>query len=357
MKKFPLISSIVCALGISICSSACTWSTKAYRDYALFDLHVHLDGAISAKTIIQVAKQDGVELPTTNAKELQKYISVDENCTGLEDYLTKFEIPNKVLQTEYGLKECADDVLARFAKQGIKYTELRMAPQKCTEKGLSQDKVVSALLDVINKSEESHKIKSRLILCMMREGTKEDNKETIDVAKKYLGQGVVSIDLAGLESKYPNELFVEEFLYAKEQGVPYTIGAGQDAGYESVNSALDLGAVRISHGIRSLENKDTMKRLKQTGTPLTLCPKSYIDTNAIEGGIKNLNIKKLLSNGVKVTLNTGNPTVSDTTLKYQYEMLNDLGVSVKQAKQIALNSIEASFLNEEEKAELREYVK
>ena len=149
---------------------------KNFEDYALFDIHLHLDGALSSEIIIKIAKEEGIELPTYEPRELDKYLMVPKDCKDLNEDLERFDLPNLVLQTKYGLKEATNDLLDRLAKQGLKYVEIRMAPQLSTAKGLSQDKVVETLLEVINKSEKVHSIKSKLILCLMRGASKEKNQ-------------------------------------------------------------------------------------------------------------------------------------------------------------------------------------
>lgn len=321
---------------------------KTLKDYALFDIHLHLDGALSSKIIIEVAKHEGLTLPTYDEKELNKYLMVPKDCKSLNEYLERFDLPNVILQSKYGLEMATNDLLQRLSKQGLKYVEIRMAPQLSTNNGLSQDEVVETLLKVINSSQEVHSIKSNLILCLMRGSTKEKNIETVKTAKKYLGKGVVALDLAGAEALFPNELYKEEFELAKSLGIPFTLHAGEASGYQSVESALDMGAVRIGHGIHSLENMDTVARLVQNNIPLEICPTSNMDTKAIKN-LNDLRLKEFLKYGVKVTINTDDPTVSNTTLKEEYELLEQMGLTVEQAKEIALNTLNASFLSEKEK--------
>lgn len=325
---------------------------KTFLDYALFDIHLHLDGSLSAEAIIKIAKKEGITLPTYDEKELQKYLSVDKNCQSLNEFLEKFGLPNLVLQTKYGLKEATEDLLKRLAKQGLKYVEIRMAPQLSTDKGLTQEEVVKTLLEVINKSQEVHSIKSNLILCLMRGASKEKNFETVEVAKKYLGKGVVAIDLAGAEALFPNELYKAEFEYAKSLGVPFTIHAGEASDYKSVESALDIGAVRIGHGIHSIQNLETLNRMIENKIPFEICPTSNLETKAIDS-LHDLRLKELLKYGAIITINTDDMTVCGTTLKDEFKLLEEMGLSLEQAHQIALNTINSSFLSEEEKENLR----
>ena len=328
---------------------------KSFEDYALFDIHLHLDGALSPEVIIKIAKEEGIELPTFDPVELKYYLAVPKDCKSLNEYLERFTLPNLVLQTRYGLKEATSDLLERLAKQGLKYVEIRMAPQLSTDKGLTQDEVVETLLEVINKAQEVHSIKANVILCLMRGASKEKNLETVRIAKKYLGKGVVALDLAGAEALFGNELYTEEFALAKSLGIPFTIHAGEASGFESVESALDMGAIRIGHGIHSLDNKPTIYRLIVNKIPLEICPTSNLDTKTIKT-LDDLRLKDFMNYGVIVTINTDDPTVSDTTLKDEFKLLEQMGLSIEDAKQIALNTINSSFLTELEKEQLKQYL-
>lgn len=328
---------------------------RNYTKYAIIDLHLHLDGALSPEAILKVALTENLDLPTYVPEELMDYLKVSKNCESLVEYLTKFDIPNLALQSEYGLTECTLDLLRRLSSQGLKYVEIRMAPQLSVNKGLTQDEVVNIVLKALKRGEELYEIKSNLILCMMRHASKEINKETITVAKKYLGLGVVALDLAGAEAPHLNEEFVEEFALAKSLDIPFTIHSGEDAGAFSVLSAVKLGANRIGHGIHAIEDPNVVDVLVKKGIPLEICPTSNMDTKSIRF-LDELPVKPFLDKGVKVTINTDDPTVSNTTLAREYELLDVLGLSEEEVKTIALNSVEAAFLSEEEKENLRQYI-
>lgn len=326
-----------------------------FEKYAIIDLHLHLDGALSSEAIINVALKENIELPTYNTRELDKYLNVPKNCRSLEEYLERFDIPNLALQTEYGIKTCTLDLLRRLAAQGLKYVEIRMAPQLSTAKGLTQDRVVEILLETLKKGQELFELDSNLILCMMRHADPEINYETIDVAKKYLGQGVTAIDLAGAEKAHPNEEFKELFRYAKHLGIPFTIHSGEDAGPESVKSAIELGASRIGHGIHAIEDNAVTDELLVKEIPLEICPTSNLDTKSITK-LEDLPVKPFLDRGIKVTINTDDPTVSNVTLAHEYCLLKELGLEENDVRLIALNSVEAAFLEDDKKEKLREYI-
>ena len=327
-----------------------------YKKYAIVDLHLHLDGSLSAKAILKVAKLEGINLPADNEEDLNKFLMVPENCKSLNEYLERFALPNLVLRSKQGLEICTLDLLERLAADGLKYVEIRMAPQLSTNKGLSQEEVVKTLIETCKKSEKYH-IFSNLILCMMRgNDTKEKNIETINVAKKFLGKGVVAMDLAGAEGLFPNEMFNEEFKLINKLNIPLTIHAGEAAGANSVKSALKFGASRIGHGIHSIEDESVLKELKEKCICLEVCPKSNLDTKTISK-YDDLPLRQFINKGIKVSINTDDMTVSNTTLKQEYETLVKMGFNEKDLYWFAENSINASFADAKTKEYLLDFMK
>lgn len=327
-----------------------------FEKYAIADIHLHLDGSLSPKAVIHVAKKEHIELPTCDEKELVNYLEVPENCNSLNEYLKRFDLPNLVLQSKYGLRYCTLDLLKRLADDGVKYTEIRMAPQLSTAKGLSQEEVVKVLINALIEGEKEFGIKSNLILCMMRgNNLRNKNIETVEIAQKYKSQKVVAIDLAGAEALFPNEMFDLEFALVKKYGLNLTIHAGEASGSESVESAIQFGADRIGHGIHSIEDKNVCELLKKLGICLEICPKSNLDTKTIKNYLE-LPIRQFMDLGIKVSINSDDMSVSNTSVKKEYETLSKLGFNEKELRSFALNTIEASFADEATKAYLKKFI-
>ena len=188
---------------------------------------------------------------------------------------------------------------------------------------------------------------------MRRNYSFEQNMEIVKLAKKYLGNGCCAIDLVGDEASYKTEDFKELFNIINKEGIPFTIHAGEASSYESVQSAIEFGAKRIGHGIKSIENIDTVNNLIKNNIFLEVCPDSNLDTHAVES-IEDHPIRELVDLGVAVTINTDNRTVSDTSLDHEYDLLrNHLGFTDEDILNFNLNAIEAAFISEEEKEQLR----
>lgn len=320
----------------------------------MVDLHMHLNGSLSAEIVIALAKKHNVELPTYDAEQLKKLISVPLDCDSLNEYLKCTKIPRLVTQTKDGISDAVFMLLEELKNQGLIYAEIRFAPQRHRDNGLSQEEVVLSALDGLKKSS----LKAKLVLCCMRGNDLEkENLETIDIAKKYLGKGVGGVDLAGAEALFKTQDYKNVFEYAKKLGVPITIHAGEADGPESVIDALDMGATRIGHGIRSVYDEKLIKRLIDENITLEMCPSSNFQTRAVSNKV-DYPLRKFLDLGVKVTLNTDNKTISSTELEGEFEFAEkELGLKKEERKILYENAINASFTSAEEKQELYELLR
>lgn len=305
------------------------------------DLHLHLDGSMTASYLLKQAKKQGIALPTEKEEELWNYLKAPMDCENLNEYLTKFDLPLQVMQTEEALTEAVSDLCVRLKEQGLSYAEIRFAPQLHVKKGLMQEEVVKAAIKGLLQEET---FCASLILCCMRmEDNEAENLETIRLGAKYLGHGVVAVDLAGAEALFPTKQFEAVFKEAREKNLPFTIHAGEAAGAESIWKAIEFGAKRIGHGVRCLEDEQLLTYLREHQIPLELCPSSNLQTKAVQGKYP---LKELLEQGLCVTINTDNMTVSDTTLEKEFDFVKTVcGLSKEQLDTIKENAKRAAFVN------------
>lgn len=309
----------------------------------LIDLHIHLDGSVSVPMARKLADISGVDLGTVSNEQLKTRLSVQEGCQNLNEYLEKFDFPLSLLQTSAAITECVRMLIKEQEQDGVMYSEIRFAPQRHTNNGLTQLQVVEAAIKGLDES-DMHK----LILCCMRgDNNKEENMLTVEMAHTFLGKGVVALDLAGAEGIYPTNAFKGIFSKAAAYNIPFTIHAGEADGSISIWDALDMGAKRIGHGIRSAfkdeySNK-VIERLKRENIPLELCPTSNLNTKVVES-IKEYPIKKLINEGVIVTINTDNRMVSDTSIKKELKLLKgEAGIDDKTIAKLLINSAQSVF--------------
>ena len=314
----------------------------------LVELHLHLDGALSIDNCRKIAQIQDIDIPLDD-NEIGKMMMVSSDCHDLNEFLTKFEFPLSLLQTTDGIKNAVKNLQEELIEQGIIYAEIRFAPQLHLEKGLNQDEVVEAAIEGLNSSS----LKSNLILCCMRGNDNHDaNMETVRIAKKYLGKGVCAVDLAGAEGLYPTIDFKDIFDYAKELDIPFTIHAGEADGPSSVNDAINFGAKSIGHGVRAIEDINTVKLIADKGITLEVCPTSNICTS-IYNNICDIPIKELMDKGVNITINTDDPTVCNTKLKDELILIaNAFNFNYDDIVKLQLNAINASFANHEVKEEV-----
>ena len=203
----------------------------------------------------------------------------------------------------------------------------------------------------MNRAKEEFGIDGNLILCCMRgDNNKEENLETVKIAKEYLGKGVCALDLAGAEALFKTENFEDIFKIAKENNIPFTIHAGEADGPESIKKALEFGAKRIGHGVRCIEDKQLMGMLAQEGIALEVCPISNLQTQAIEG---NHPIEELYRKGLSVTVSTDNNTVSNTDIVSEYGwVLRNTTLTVNDLINMNLNAARNIFASPEKRIEL-----
>jgi len=322
------------------------------KEHALIDLHLHLDGSLSLESVRELAQMQGITVPEDD-KLLLQLLQVSENCHDLNEYLEKFDFPLTLLQTKESISKAIYNLERELQEDGLLYAEIRFAPQLHTQNGLTQEQVVEAAIEGMNRS----RFRSNLILCCMRgDANHVQNLETVHVAKHFLGRGVCAIDIAGAEALYPTSHFQDLFQLASELGVPYTIHAGEADGPQSVYKALEFGTSRIGHGVRSIEDGGLMKELASRGTILELCPTSNLNTNIFQQ-IEEYPLKKLMDAGIKVTINTDNITVSGTTLKKEFKKITDtFALSDKELLSLLQNAVEATFADEATKSWLKQMI-
>ncbi|MCD7752292.1 MAG: adenosine deaminase [Lachnospiraceae bacterium] len=323
----------------------------------MIDIHLHFDGSLPLQLVQRHAKLQQLPYADLPEDELRDRIVCPIDCESLNDFLARFAIPLEILQTYDSLRESVEAVLDILKSQGILYAELRFAPQHHTQKGLTQEKAVLAALEGLHNGLADGRMKAQLILCAMRgDGNDDANFETLNLAAKYLHQGVCAFDLAGAEALFPTEHYRELFAHATELGVPFTIHAGEAAGPESIRAALSFGAKRIGHGVHAIEDPALVEDLKEKQTILECCVISNVQSKAVKC-VEEHPVKYFLEQGLKVTLNTDNMTISQTSMAKEVAYVRDhLGLTREQEMQLYLNAVDGAFLDEKSKEELRNAV-
>lgn len=326
----------------------------------LIDLHLHLDGSVPFTTIKELMNIHGI--PAVDDQILRQKLSVGPYCHNLNEFLEKFAFPVHLMQTAADLQLIVFSLLQKLKKQGLVYVEIRFAPQLHTEQGLTQEEVVRAAIAGLNqffnwqkenraKQPELH---ATLLLCLMRlKNNYEQNLETVRVAKAFMEYGVSGLDLAGAETtEFAISNYTALFNLASKNDIPFTIHAGEAMGPKSIYQALNLGAKRIGHGIRCIEDPQLVKDIIKNKITLECCATSNLNTKAFSQ-IDHYPVKKLLHQGAKVTLNSDDMTVSNIDLPHEYQLLEEkTGLSSTDEKELYLNAVRAAFCSSKEKSRL-----
>ena len=322
------------------------------KNYGLIDLHLHLDGSLSLKSVRDLARMQNIPVEPDDEK-LLKMLQVGPDCKDLNEYLEKFAFPGSLLQKPEAITRAVENLRKELKDQGLLYAEIRFAPQLHLLKGLTQRQVVEAAVEGL----KAEGVKAELILCCMRgDRNHEENMETVRLTAEFYGKGVCATDLAGAEALFPNPGFEDLFRLAWELKVPFTIHSGEALGPESVYQALAFGAKRLGHGVRSVEDPALLKRLAEEQVTLELCPTSNLNTN-IFASIEDYPLLALMDAGVRVTLNTDNLMVSGVTLQSEWEkVIRTFGLSGDQILTLQKNAAEASFASPKVKQWLLEQV-
>lgn len=308
------------------------------------ELHLHLDGSVRLDTASMLTGK--------NIEEVRSLMIAKEKCHDLNEYLTKFNLANEIMQSQENLTRIAKELVEDLKNDNVIYAEVRFAPLLHTKKGLTGEEVIEAVL--LGLKDEDLKV--NLILCMMRQFSFEDNLKTIELAIKYLDKGVVAIDLAGAEALYPTANFERLFQIAKDKNIPFTIHAGEADGKDSILSAINFKTKRIGHGVRCIEDKETLDMINKNNITLEVCPTSNIQTDIFEN-YHDHPIRKLYDMNILVTINVDNMTVSNIDLTQEYEKLvKNFNFTLKDFKKMNINAINASFLKEELKEKYREII-
>jgi adenosine deaminase len=309
------------------------------------DLHVHLDGSLRLETILDLAKKQKVGLPAADAEGLRKFMHLGENVGSLVEYLKAFDVTLAVMQTEESLYRVAYELAEDAAHENVRYMEVRYAPMLHTRLGLRITSVVEAVLAGLREAHEDWGIESNVIVCGIRNISPESSLEMAELAVAYKGRGVVGFDLAGGEDGHPAKHHKAAFQLVRDNNINTTIHAGEAFGPESIAQALHVcGAHRIGHGCRLREDGDLLHYVNDHRIPMEACPSSNVQTGAVRD-LASHPIKLYQSLGLRVTINTDNRLITDTTVSKELWICNNhLNMPLRDIKSMIVAGFKSSFL-------------
>ncbi len=317
------------------------------------DLHCHLDGSIRLATVLALAEAQGVRLPADTPEGLARAIHMGETCSSLEDYLTAFDVTLAVLQTEEALYRAAHELALDCAAENVRYLEVRYSPVLHTQKGLKATTIVDAVLQGLRQAKRETGIKSNVIICGIRHMDPVTSVRLAELAVAYKGKGVVGFDLAGAEEGHPARHHRDAVQLILDNNVNVTIHAGEAFGPESIAQAVHwCGAHRIGHGVRLRENGDLLNYLNDHRIPLEMCPSSNLQTGSVTG-LAAHPLKFYFDFGLRVTVNTDNRLITDTTLTKELLLAHrEMGFTLEDLCTVLVQGFKSAFLPFREKQDL-----
>jgi adenosine deaminase len=323
-------------------------------------LHDHLDGGLRPETIIELARADGYEgLPTTDPDELGAWFVEAASSGSLERYLETFAHTVGVTQTADGLRRVAREAAEDLAADHVVYGEVRFAPELHIERGLTEHQIVEEVLAGFAEGQRiaaaaGHPIRIGVLLTAIRTAT--HSRRIAELAVEYRDRGVVGFDIAGAEAGFPPTRHLDAFEYLRRENAHFTIHAGEAFGLPSIWEAIQwCGADRLGHGVRIVDDieiapdgEPLLGRLaayvRDRRIPLEMCPSSNVQTGAADS-IERHPIGLLRRLGFRVTVNTDNRLMSNTTMTREMELLCDsFGYGLNDLQWFTVNAMKSAFI-------------
>lgn len=339
-------------------------------------LHDHLDGGLRPETIVELAAEVGYDkLPATDIDALSRWFADAANSGSLESYLETFAHTVAVMQTTSALRRVAEECVIDLADDGVVYAEVRYAPELHLERGLSLDEVVVAVLDGFRDGERAaaqrgRPIIVRVLVTAMRHAAR--SREIAELAVRYRHEGVVGFDIAGAEAGFPPSRHLDAFDYMRANNARFTIHAGEAFGLPSIHEAISFcGTDRLGHGVRVIDDitlpagaspddksfdgavlGDIANYVRDKRIPLEMCPSSNVQTGAVTDLASHpFNILARLR--FRVTVNTDNRLMSDTTMSREFDRLAaQFGYGWADLQRFTVNAMKSAFLPFDERLAL-----
>lgn len=310
------------------------------------ELHVHIEGTFEPELMFAIAQRNEIAIPYQSVEEVRQAY----NFHNLQSFLDIYYAGANVLIYEQDFYDLAWAYFEKCAEDNVVHTEMFFDPQTHTDRGIAFETVLNGLQRACDDAAEKLGITSHLIICFLRHLSEVAAFETLEQALPYKDQ-IIGVGLDSSEIGHPPSKFERVFAKAHEAGFLIVAHAGEEGPAEYVWEALDLLKVnRIDHGVRSEEDPALMQRLIAEKMPLTVCPLSNLKLCVVDD-MQQHNIRRLLQQGVHVTVNSDDPSYFGGYMNDNFIAIAEaLDLSNDELKQLAINSFEASFISEADKA-------
>ena len=317
------------------------------------ELHVHLEGTVRAETLRALAARHGVDLPAADDEQLRRFYEFRD----FPHFIDVFRTVCECLREPNDFERVVLDLGEEAARQNIRYLEVFFSPEPhVRRRGISFEAMLGGMNAGRAEVRRRHGIEMRWIADGVRDADSGGFSvtQTVEWLKRLApDQGVLGLGLGGNEVGYPPAPFAEAFVAARRAGLRVVAHAGETTGPETIWATIkELGAERIGHGIRAIEDDELVAYLTETGIPLEVCPTSNLRTGVVASADAHP-FRALDDAGVFVTVNSDDPPMFGTTLTDEYRFLvRHFGYDADGIERIALNAVRASFLPPDDKARL-----
>lgn len=300
--------------------------------YPKIELHVHLEGTVRPATLLSIARRNDFPLPADTPEGLADLYRFRDFAHFIEVWI----LTTNALQRAEDFSQVVVDYAAEAASFGCVYVEGIFSPAERVARGVAWEEMLEGYCDGAQAARERHGVEVRLTPDIYRGCPEDQAIELVRRCAGYQNRGIVGIGLGGLEAQYPPELYERPFALARDLGLASVPHAGEVAGPSSVRGALEtLGAHRLRHGVRAVEDPGLVRELAGRGTVLDVCPISNLRTGVVTS-LADHPLPRLLDAGVLCSIATDDPAMFDTDLGREHEAARALGVDPRLAFEAGL---------------------
>ena len=306
------------------------------------ELHLHLEGSVSAETLVELRKRHGKKSTLSEVEALYQY----KDFAG---FLMAFKTLTEDLHTPEDYELITYRLIEQLKAENVLHAEVYVSVGVCLWQKQDFDAIFEGLERGRERGERDFGVSLLWIFDAVRQFGPGAAQDVFLLAAKFRDRNVVGVGIGGDEQKAPPELFREAFAFAAGQGLRLTAHAGESAGPESIWGALNLAAERIGHGLTASQDSELIEELAARQIPVEICLTSNLRTGCC-GKISDHPVRRYFDQGLMLTLNTDDPAMFGTTLAREYELAQtEFGFTDEHLRELARNSFEASFLPAEKK--------
>ena len=311
------------------------------------ELHLHIEGTLEPELMFDLAKRNNIKIPYSNVDEVKSAY----NFSNLETFLNIYYEGSKVLINEQDFFDLTWSYAIKCREDNIVHTEIFFDPQAHLSRGIKFETVINGINKALLKANKEFGLTYKIIMCFLRHLDEKSAFKVLDQAIEHKDK-IIAVGLDSSEKGNPPSKFKKLFKKAIEKGFLTVAHAGEEGPPEYIWEALDhLKVKRIDHGVQCLKDKKLIEKLRNSQTPLTVCPLSNIKLRVFKK-LEEHNLKKMLDQKLMVMINSDDPAYFGGYInKNLIECQAALNLSLNEVKTLLINSFKSSFLKEEKKRE------